>query len=82
MNERLGSHKVIYKRGFVRDRYGFYLHLYFAEQGLNFFLLIFQISTVQWLKCRNLKDDLNCSYNGGGYAYLHYGVSILINLTV
>ena len=31
-----------------------------------FYLLAFQFSTVQWLNCTNLKDDLNCSYNGGG----------------
>ena len=36
----------------------------------NNFLLIFQISIVQWLNCRNLKDGLNRSYNGGGVVYL------------
>ena len=37
---------------------------------LIFFLLIFQISTVQWLNCRNLKDKKNYFCNGGGDAYL------------
>ena len=33
-------------------------------------MLIFQICTFQWLKCTNMKDELNCSYNGGGVVYL------------
>ena len=36
----------------------------------NYFLLIFQICTVQWLNCTNLKYELNRSYNGGGVVYL------------
>ena len=31
---------------------------------------IFQISIVQWLNCRNMKYELNCSHNGGGVVYL------------
>ena len=34
------------------------------------FLLRFQISTAQWLNCRNLKDEQNCSHIGGGDTYL------------
>ena len=26
-------------------------------------------------KCRNMKDELNCSYNGGGVAYLLQSVT-------
>ena len=36
----------------------------------NYFLLIFQISTLQWLKCNNLKYELNRSCNGGGVVYV------------
>ena len=36
----------------------------------NYFLLIFQICTVQWLNCRNLKDELNFYHNGGGVVYV------------
>ena len=39
------------------------LHFYF-------FSLIFQVVTVQWLNCRNLKDELNLFHNGGGVVYL------------
>ena len=37
---------------------------------LNSFLLIFQICTVQWLNCKNLKYELNRSYNGVVVVYL------------
>ena len=33
-------------------------------------MLVFQISTVEWLNCWNLKDKLNCSHIGWGDAYL------------
>ena len=33
---------------------------------LILFLLIFKICTVQWINCTNMKDELNCIYNGGG----------------
>ena len=36
----------------------------------DFFLLIFHVSTVQWINCGILKDEQHCSYNGGGDAYL------------
>ena len=49
---------------------------------LNYFTLIFQISLVQWLNCRNLKDELNHSYNGGGVVYLLQSGAIHFNLTV
>ena len=35
-----------------------------------YLLLIFRISIVHWLNCRNLKDELNRSYNGGVVVYL------------
>ena len=44
-------------------------------------MLFIQISTDQLLKCINLKDELNCSYNGGGVAYLLQSIAILFNLT-
>ena len=34
------------------------------------FLLIFHISIVQWLNCRNLKYELNRSYNGEEVVYV------------
>ena len=34
------------------------------------FLLIIQICTIQWLNCKNLKDELNRTHNGGGVLYL------------
>ena len=37
---------------------------------LNYFFLIFQISIFQRINCRNLNDELNCSYNGGGVVHL------------
>ena len=46
------------------------------------FLLIFQISVFQWLKCWNLKDEVNCSHNGGGVAYLLQILAIHFNHTV
>ena len=41
-----------------------------SHSFFNYFSLIFQISIVQWLNCRNLKYELNRSYNGGGVVYL------------
>ena len=41
-----------------------------SHSFFDFFSLIFQISIFQWLNCRNLKDELNRSYNGGGVVYL------------
>ena len=41
-----------------------------SHSFFNYFLLVFQISIVQWLNCRNLKDELNRSYNGGGVVYI------------
>ena len=52
---------------------------------LHFFfhlLLIFQICRVQWLKCRNLKDELNCSHNSEGVVYLLQSGAIHFSLTV
>ena len=41
-----------------------------SHSFFNYFLLIFQISIAQWLNCRNLKYELNRSYNGGGVVYV------------
>ena len=43
---------------------------------LNLILLIFHIWTVQWLNCKNLKDELNSSYNGGEDTHLLQSVAI------
>ena len=48
----------------------------------NSFLLFFQILTLQWINCRNLKDELDCSHNGGGVVYLLQSGAIHFNLTV
>ena len=44
--------------------------------------LILHISTVQLLNCRNLKEEQNCSYNGGGVVHLQQSGDIHFNLTV
>ena len=36
----------------------------------NYFLLIYQICTFQRINYTNIKDELNCSYNGGGVVYV------------
>ena len=41
-----------------------------SHSFLNDFLLIFHISIVQWLNCRNLKYELNRSYNGEEVVYV------------
>ena len=41
----------------------------YSPSFFNCFLLIYQISTVQCIKCRNKKDDINCSYNCWGDTY-------------
>ena len=41
-----------------------------SHSFFNYFSLIFQICTVQWLNCTNLKYELNRSHNGGGVVYL------------
>ena len=40
-----------------------------SHSFFDYFSLIFQISIFQWLKCQNLKYELNRSYNGGGVVY-------------
>ena len=41
-----------------------------SHSFFDYFSLIFQISTFQWLNCTNLKYDKNRSYNGGGVVYV------------
>ena len=41
-----------------------------SHSFFNYVSLIFQINTVQWLNCTNLKYYLNRSYNGGGVVYV------------
>ena len=47
-----------------------FFYMYYQSFLFNYFLLIFQISIFQWLNCRNLKDELNLCYNGGGVVYV------------
>ena len=54
----------------------------YSPSFFNYFLLVFRIFTVQWLNCKNLKDELNCSYNGGGDAYILQSVAIHFKHTV
>ena len=47
------------------------IHTYTTSHSFfNYFSLIFQICTVQWLNCTNLKYEQNRSYNGGGVVYV------------
>ena len=41
-----------------------------SHSFFDYFLLIFQISTFQWLNFTNLKYELNRSYIGGGVVYV------------
>ena len=41
-----------------------------SHSFFNYFFLTFEICTVLWLNCTNLKDELNRSYNGGGVVYV------------
>ena len=41
-----------------------------SHSFFNYFSLIFQICTVQWLNCTNLKYERNRCYNGGGVVYV------------
>ena len=41
-----------------------------SHSFFNYFSLTFEICTVQGLNCKNLKDELNRSYNGGGVVYV------------
>ena len=47
-----------------------FLHVLLVLCFFNYFLLIFQISISQWLKCRNLKDEINSSHHGGVVVYV------------
>ena len=48
----------------------------------NSLFINFNICSFQWLNFKNLKDDINGSYNGVGVAYLLQSVAIHFNLTV
>ena len=41
-----------------------------SHSFFNYFSLIFQICTVQWINCTILKYERNRSYNGGGVVYV------------
>ena len=58
--------------------------LYMEIQSFIFtlFLNIFHICTFQWLICTNMKDELNCSYNRWGHAYLLQSLDINFNHTL
>ena len=57
------------------------LYIWVQSFAFNYFLLIFQIYTVQW-NYSNLKDEINCSHNGGEGAYQLQSVAIHFNQTV
>ena len=57
-----------------------FVHILLVLNFIKYFVLIFQIRTVQWLNCTNQIDELNCSYNGGGVVYLLQSVAIHFNL--
>ena len=47
-----------------------FVHILLVIRFFDYFSLIFQIFTVQWLNCTNLKYERNRSYNGGGVVYV------------
>ena len=67
------SYSVLFDHTFSDQNYLKVTKFLWYESSISYFnyiLLVLQISTVQWLNCRNMKDELNCSYIGWGLAYV------------